>query len=245
VPRISVCLATYNGAAFISDQVASILPQLGSDDELVVSDDSSSDATVEMMRSLADRRIRLFSRAGEPNPVRNFENAISHATGEIIVLSDQDDVWLDNKLSVVHEHLDSRCGTVSLIMLDGLIVDAFDQRVLEPSIIRATRAGPGLLKNIYDNTYRGSCLAFTRPLLRVGLPFPDGIPMHDMWLGLLAELFGQVEFVPIATIRYRRHQANASPMRIRLNIPVQARRRIALCRQLLARTIKLRMSDDD
>ena len=151
--------------------------------------------------------------------------------------ADQDDIWLPGRLDLIHERLDSEVEKVSLIMMDGEIVDATG-RCLENSIFKAHKAGPGILKNIYDNTYSGCCLAFTRPLLSLALPFPQRIPMHDMWLGLLAEIFGRVEFVPVKTIRYRRHTANTSF--IRPQVYEQISRRIFLLLNLVVRCIDIR-----
>ena len=232
---LSVCMATHDGERFLRQQLDSIVPQLGPDDELVVSDDSSTDGTLAIVKAYHDPRIRLVHRAGHPDPVRNFELALRHAAGAVIVLSDQDDVWLDNKLAVVRRQFDRRSGAAHLLMLDGQIVAEDGSTELASSIIRATNAGPGLVKNIYDNTYRGCCLAFNRPLLDVALPFPGRLPMHDMWLGLLAEMFGTVAFVRQPTIRHRRHAMNASPLALRLDVPRQLSRRYQLLRCLLVR----------
>lgn len=232
--KISVCMATRNGAKFIAEQLASILPQLDPGDEVIVSDDSSTDATVELVKGIGDPRIRLFERQSFCSPVFNFENAIRNATGEIIVLSDQDDVWMENKVRLIRERFQAPPSPVHLIALDGVAVDEAG-RVIEESLFRRMNAGSGVLKNIYDNTYMGCCLAFSRPLLDVALPFPGRIPMHDMWLGILAELFGTVEFVGEKTITYRRHAATATQFR-RSFIPfTQIGRRINLCCSLAAR----------
>lgn len=234
---LSVCLATYNGGRFIRAQLESILTQLGPDDELIVSDDSSTDETVGMVCSYNDPRIRVLTGNGFRSPVRNFEHALSHAAGDILVLSDQDDIWLPGRLDLVHERLDAQTGKVRLIMMDGEIIDA-DGNSLGKSIFCNNRVGHGVLKNIYENTYTGCCLAFTRPLLRLALPFPQGLPMHDMWLGILAEIFGRSEFVPVKTICYRRHDANTSF--IKPTVHEQVMRRIFLAKSLLKRCIDVR-----
>lgn len=207
--RISVCMATYNGARYLRPQLESILDQLGPADELVISDDSSTDATIEIVRSYTDPRIRLFAGQTFYNPARNFGNALRHAAGQILVLSDQDDIWLPGKLDLVRARLGGKCSVPALIMLDGEIIDA-DEQVIAPSIFALKHSGPGLFRTIYDSSYPGCCMAFTRPLLALALPLPRGVPMHDWWIALLAELFAEVEFVPVKTIRYRRHGGNAS-----------------------------------
>lgn len=231
---ISVCMATRNGERYLEEQLASILSQLGPDDELIISDDSSTDRTVALIKAFNDRRIRLLEGNRFMSPVFNFENALCHATGEIIVLADQDDVWLDNKIALIRERFRLATSAVHLIALNGLVIEA-GGGVIEESIFAKINAGSGLLKNIYDNTYMGCCLAFSWPLLAIALPFPRHLPMHDMWLGLLAELFGTVEFVTEKTIRYRKHGASTTGFVRRFMPWTQIKRRLFLSSYLGAR----------
>lgn len=207
--KISVCMASFNGETYISQQLASIIDQLAGQDEVIISDDSSTDGTLDIIHGLRDSRIRLF--AGNPfhSPVYNVENAIKKAEGDVIVLADQDDMWLPNKLPVVRDWFSQRTPGINMLVLDGQMVDDHG-RVLHNSLFEMLRARRGVLKNVYRNTYMGCCMAFSRDLLSVALPFPRNIPMHDSWLGILSELYGTVEFVPEKTIRYRRHLSNAS-----------------------------------
>lgn len=241
--KLSVCMATRNGARFIRPQLASILAQLGSNDEVVISDDSSDDGTVAVIRDFADSRIRLFEHNTFYSPLFNFENALKQATGEIIVLSDQDDIWLDNKVAVIRECFRQKAVPVYLAAMDGSVVDEHEN-VIADSIFARNNAGPGLLKNVYDNTYMGCCLAFSRELLEIALPFPRRIPMHDMWLGLLAELFGAVEFVPEKTIRYRKHTSSVTDSRRRFMPVTQIKRRLFLTYHLLKRWIEMRVKGE-
>jgi glycosyltransferase involved in cell wall biosynthesis len=233
-PKISVCMATRNGEKYIGAQLGSILPQLQPDDEVVISDDSSTDRTVEMINQFGDSRIRLFENNTFFSPIFNFENALKHASGEIIVLADQDDVWLDNKIRLIRDGFRQRPSSIHLIVLDGCAIDE-SGKVIEESLFRKINAGKGLLKNIYDSTYMGCCMAFSRSLLDVALPFPKRIPMHDMWLGLLAELFGTVEFYGAKTIQYRKHATSTTEFRRRFRPLTQIKRRVFLCCSLGAR----------
>lgn len=230
-------MATYNGEKYLRRQLETIMKQLGPDDEVVISDDSSTDNTVQIIRGFQDGRIRLYENNTFYSPIFNLENALKKATGDIIVLADQDDEWLDNKISAVREKLDGKTGSAYLIMLDGYIIDE-EGKIMRDSIFDRIKAGKGLLKNIYDNTYMGCNLAFSGRLLDMALPFPGTIPMHDMWLGLLCELFGTVEFVKEKTIRYRRHRSNVSA-RSR-SVLLQIKRRLALSFNLLKRYLQLR-----
>lgn len=234
--KISVCMATRNGEKYIGEQLASILPQLQPDDEVVVSDDSSTDRTIEIINQFFDSRIRLFENNTFFSPTFNFENALKHATGDIIVLSDQDDIWLENKIRLIREKFRQSRSPVYLIALDGAAVDETG-KIIEESLFRKIKAGKGLLKNLYDNTYMGCCLAFSRELLDTALPFPQRIPMHDSWLGLLAELFGTVEFIEEKTIKYRKHATSVTEFRRRFIPRTQIKRRVFLSWSLGARFV--------
>ena len=104
--KISVCLASYNGAQYIEEQLKSILPQLNPTDEVILSDDHSADNTVQLVQALNDPRIKLIQNEGERGYTRNFENALNHATGDILFLSDQDDVWHDDKVKIMLKELE-------------------------------------------------------------------------------------------------------------------------------------------
>lgn len=240
MPNISVCMATRNGERFLRRQIDSILAQLSAGDELVVSDDSSEDTTIEIIKSYSDTRIRFLGCSSFFSPILNFEHALSHARGNVIVLSDQDDVWLENKLPVIRALF--RDGhTRQLVVLNGLIIDE-DEQVLHASIFEKIHAGKGLIKNIYNNTYLGCCMAFSRDLLDIALPFPSNIPMHDMWLGNLAALFGRVEFISEKTIMYRRHGATLTDFRIKFEPLQQIRRRFNLFLSLAQRGLAVAVS---
>ncbi len=207
--KISVCLASHNGEKYIAEQLESILGGLAETDEVIVSDDSSTDRTLAIIRSFQDSRIKIFPGNFFYNPIFNFENALKMSTGEVIVLSDQDDVWLENKLDIIRYHFQHKLSKICTLVLDGSIIDESGV-VIQESIFEILSSGKGLIRNLKHNTYMGCCLAFSRGLLEVALPFPKQIPMHDSWLGLLSELFGVVEFVPEKTIKYRKHPLNRS-----------------------------------
>ncbi len=236
---LSVCMATYNGGRWVREQLASILRQLGPDDEVVVSDDGSTDDTLAVVRSFADPRVRVLAGNAFRSPVLNFENALRHARGDLVTLSDQDDVWLEGRVALIRERLAAPGPRVRLVALDAVVTDE-SGLVTDASLFRKIGARPGLLKNVYDNSYVGCCLAFTRPLLELALPFPAGIPMHDMWLGLLAELFGAVEFVHSPMLAYRRHGANATSFARKFTPVVQLRRRWVLATSLARRAVERR-----
>ena len=207
-PRISVCLASYNGSEFIEEQILSILSQLDKRDELIISDDSSLDGTTEIIKKIAeaDHRIRLFEDQIFKSPIYNFEHALKKANGDIIFLADQDDIWEPDKVRV---SLNELVG-YDLIVSDCKVVDINDQ-VLYRSFYSLNRSGPGFIKNLMHNSYLGCCLAFKKQVLEYALPFPKKIPMHDWWIGLIGEAHFKTRFLDESLVRYRRHGKNASP----------------------------------
>ena len=227
-------MATFNGSRYVRRQVATILEQLEPEDELVVSDDSSTDDTVTIVRSFDDPRIRILVDSGFRSPLLNFEHAIRHARGGTIVLADQDDVWLDNKLPLVRELFAGEQTRPYLVVLDATIVDEHEH-VIHPSVQAKLHAGPGFLRNLWANRYLGCCMAFSSDLLDFALPFPVGVAMHDIWLGQLCERVSTTAFVPVVTMLYRRHAGNATGFEIRVQPLSQIRRRLVLAWSLVRR----------
>lgn len=202
---ISVCMATYNGGKYIDKQLSSILKQLDENDEIIISDDGSKDGTLDIINSFKDKRIHVFNNNGRQGVVPNFENALTHAKGDIIILSDQDDVWADNKVSVIKEKLKN----VDLVVHNSLLMDA-KGNISDVDFFSLRHSGSGYLKNLYKNTFVGSCMAFKSILLKQVLPFPKHILWHDMWIGLMAEKHRKTLFIPDCLLYYRRHGDNAS-----------------------------------
>jgi glycosyltransferase involved in cell wall biosynthesis len=204
--KISVCMATYNGADYLQPQIDSILSQLADDDELIISDDSSTDATVEIIQKMGDKRIRLLEGNTFRNPIFNFEHALQQASGQIIFLADQDDIWLPDKVKTMTEAL-TGCD---LVVSDCAMIDETG-KVVQPSFYAMRRPGPGFWKNFHKNSYLGCCMAFRAQVLEWALPFPKNVPMHDIWLGQVAEMFGKTRFCQEVLVHYRRHGLNVSP----------------------------------
>ena len=199
--NISVCMATYNGEAYIKEQLDSILSQLRLDDEIIISDDSSTDGTVKIIEQIDDPRIMLLKDQAFKSHVYNFENAMKHAKGEYIFLADQDDIWLPHKI----EKMLSQLKKYDLVISDAIMIDDH-QNVLADSFFTFKHSKKGFLKNFYKNTYLGCCIAFNRRILNLALPFPKNINMHDWWIGLIAEIYGDVYFYDEKLILYRRHE---------------------------------------
>lgn len=203
---ISVCIATYNGARYIGEQLASILKQLSAEDEVVVSDDGSTDGTIDIVRSLNDRRIRIVDGPRRHSPTLNFEWALRNAKGEYIFLADQDDVWLEGKVTRCVEEL-QMCDCV---VSDARVTDSLLNTTSE-SLFQLMHVRRGRLSNLlWRNGYTGCCMAFKREVLSKALPFPTDIPMHDIWIGNVAAFCGSLHFINDRLLLFRRHDAAAS-----------------------------------
>jgi len=198
-------MATYNGQKYIRQQLGSILGQIGESDEIIISDDSSSDRTVEIIKTFDDKRIRLFENNRFKSPAYNFENALEKATGDIIFLSDQDDIWMENKVKIMFGLLQQ----YELVVSDCIIINE-NEDVLQESFFKTRGSKKGRLNNLIKNSYMGCCMAFNRRILEIALPFPQNLAMHDMWIGMIGELYGTTYFCDQKLIKYRRHENSAS-----------------------------------
>lgn len=199
---ISVCIAVYNGQKFLEAQVRSILPQLSADDEIVVSDDCSTDSSLNVLKNIGDARIRIIENTERLGPIYNVERALRVARGEMVFLSDQDDVWLPGKADTCMSALEDS----DLVLHDAYVLRGGTR--LPETLFQRRGVRPGLLHNLYKNGYTGCCMAFSHAVLDTALPFPPALPMHDQWLGLVAEKKYRVQFLDTALIEYREHDAN-------------------------------------
>jgi glycosyltransferase involved in cell wall biosynthesis len=234
---ISVCLATYNGEKYIVEQISSILSQLTEHDEVIISDDGSSDRTIEVINGIDDSRIKLFINGSERGYSRNFENAIIHSKGDVIFLSDQDDVWVDGKVARMLQQLEK----APMVISDAIIVDE-ELAVINESHFALRGVKKGFLINFIKTRYIGACMAFRREILKKALPFPKNTKLcaYDYWLTLIAEFYYTVELVNEGLILYRRHGLNASTGGETSNIPISRRllTRVYCFIQLMKRFIK-------
>ena len=204
---ISVCMATYNGGKFIREQLESILSQLPTDAEIVIADDGSTDDTMQVVESLKESRIRVLPAEKHLGVIYNYERALQASKGEIIFLADQDDIWLPGKVEKV------------LAALNEADLVTHDAWMLRPSESSWTRSGKlsdirayksGVVTNWWKNTFTGCCIALRQNVLGKALPFPKNLPMHDQWLGLVAEKYFKVKSIDEPLVEYRQHSTNAT-----------------------------------
>lgn len=199
-------MATCQGERWVGAQLESILAQLGPADEVVVADASSTDRTLQIVRELGGERVRTIERLARGDVPATFEAALKACRGDLVFLSDQDDLWLPGKVDRCRAALE---GSPSLVLHDARVVGE-DERILSGSFFADRGFRPGFWSNLWRPGYIGCCLAVRRELLAMALPFPSRLPMHDWWLGLLAERSGGVAVIREPLLLHRRHGNNAN-----------------------------------
>lgn len=230
-PRVSVCMAAFNGSAFIEEQLRSVLSQLEDADEIIIVDDCSTDDTASIIRRVGGYRVQLLQNELNIGVLASFEKALRISTGEIVFLCDQDDRWHDQKVRRFLREF--RDDAVTLVISTCNIIDRRGQMIRSPEK-RRDSAAPGIAPTIVRNRYQGSLMAFRRSILPAVLPFPSGVPMHDWWIGAVNSIVAKGVFLAEPLVDYRRHGANASPAS-HTAIPTMLRYRLKLVRALWSR----------
>lgn len=206
--KISIVLATYNGEDFLHEQLQSYAAQARLPDELVVCDDGSTDRTLEMVEAfaaVAPFEVRLFRSAGRLGLTRNFERALSLARGDLLFISDQDDVWLPAKIAEVAASFAAHPD------MDVVINDAYyGDRTLESSgetVLRRVLA-VGAPKSSH---IAGACTAMTSAFRDFLVPFPaDNVPQYDVYIHRWANVLRNKYLLERPLQTWRIHGANAS-----------------------------------
>jgi glycosyltransferase involved in cell wall biosynthesis len=204
---ISVCIATYNGDSFIRRQLETILPQLSPDDEIIISDDGSTDKTLSIIQSLSSPLIKVYQNTGIHGYTPNFENALRMAKGDYIFLCDQDDVWLPNKVAICMKLLQ----TYDMVISDAELVDEQEKKI-SSSFYQLRKPYRSFWGNMLKFGYIGCCMCFRRCILERAMPFPKNhrYCTHDNWLTLVSLLYYSTKVVNDKLVLYRRHGKNAS-----------------------------------
>jgi len=216
---VSVVVCTYNGEKFLREQLQSILEQTRPPDEIIISDDGSSDSTLEIVDEIRtsattsnSQRWRVLTRETPVGVSGNFASTLLEAGGDFIALSDQDDVWEPDRLErALGEFRDS----VLLVHSDATLIDASGQPMgtLMSALRLSGREKSSLLRGraldvlLRRNVITGATTVIRSSLVRQALPIPEGW-VHDEWLGLVASIQDGVVFVDSPLIRYRQHGSN-------------------------------------
>lgn len=219
--RISVAIATFNGEKYIFEQISSILHQLSANDEIIVSDDHSTDNTLGIINQFNDSRIKIISNIKEKGYTSNFENALMHCKGDYIFLSDQDDVWYDSKVDICMKYLENADFVVSNCKVSDECLN-----IIHESFFKFRNSYYSLAGNVIKFSFLGCSFAFKKEILSKALPFPANrmLCTHDNWLYLIGAFYFKSEVILEPLFIYRRHISNASlggaksPLKIHIKI---------------------------
>jgi glycosyltransferase involved in cell wall biosynthesis len=224
--KVSACMAAFNGARFIDAQLNSILQQLHPHDEVVIVDDCSRDDTVAHVAAYNDPRVRLIRHTQNAGVVATFEDALRSATGEILFLCDDDDIWAPTKVRSFLDMFMMR-PDVELVTSRVRLIDEDSNPLPSSRINRMGRFLPGFWRNVFKNHYQGSAMAIRASLLGRVLPFPrHRFLQHDAWIGTRNELIGgAAAFIDEDLLFYRRHAHNTERIKNKLD---QLRTRVQL-----------------
>ena len=218
-PRISVCMATHNGARFVREQLDSIVPQLGDQDEIILIDDLSTDATLSLLKQfhqeqaakLGSPRIILIAHAENRGVVRTFEETLRAASGDILFLSDDDDRWAPDKVEQVLKAFEAD-PDLQIVSTGLELIDDAGRSVSTSDFLRHRRFSAHIMANLLHNQFQGSTMALRSSVLQYVLPFPKNkLFLHDAWIGLRTLLRGgKVRHLEEPLLLYRRHGSNVS-----------------------------------
>jgi glycosyltransferase involved in cell wall biosynthesis len=205
--KISIAMATYNGAKYLLEQLESFVNQERQPDELVVCDDGSTDDTLSILKKFSTSApfiVKIFANEKQLGYGQNFGRALSLCTGDLIFLSDQDDVWLKDKIQTVVD-LAKRNSHAQLFMNDAEIVgrDLVSTGLTKLGQIRSA----GLPDS---NFVMGCCMAIRKDFLKYLLPVPCQFKGHDDWLSIFGEGLQCRRVFEQPLQLYRRHEKNTS-----------------------------------
>lgn len=202
--NISVAMATYNGEKFIKQELDTIISDIAAEDEIIISDDGSSDKTIEIIAEYASKypNIKYFINPSK-GVFTNFENAIMHCSNDIICLSDQDDIWISGKREKLIQIFKEK--QVSLVMHNATMFN--EEGEFAKSYVHKRN---GVVMNIFKNCYWGCCMAFKKSFIEKYLPFGFAGVAHDQLIGLLSEREHSNYFLDEVLIKHRIHGKNVS-----------------------------------
>lgn len=204
---VSIVLCTYNGVKYLREQVDSILHQTYQPFELIISDDASTDGTAALLKQYeGNPAIRIFYQEANMGLTRNFEFAARQARGKFIAFSDQDDVWVADKIA----KLVNAIGDKPLVYSDSLLTDAAGNSIGKKlSDLKKMYSGGDSRGYVLYSCVWGHGMLITRELLQRSLPMPSGVH-HDIWIVFQAFLHGGILYLDEVLTYYRQHRESTS-----------------------------------
>ncbi len=219
-PLIMILLATYNGEKYLRELLDSILNQTYNKWIIMVSDDGSTDSTLEILKEYQKKHLNRILIVGNESPsgsaCGNFFHLLQHCAGAYMMFCDQDDVWEPYKVEITLKSLleieRTKAKRPALVFTDLAVVDGTLQPIAS-SFIRYSKLSAnrvGLNHLLIQNIVTGCTVMINKPLRDIALELQqkENVMMHDWWLALVASLFGEIGYVDRATIRYRQHGNN-------------------------------------
>ncbi len=217
---IDILLATYNGQAYLREQIDSILAQSNQDWQLLIRDDVSDDNTLSIIKDYVAKysdKVKLIEdNSGHLGASLNFQRLLENSIAEYIMFSDQDDVWLPNKIEVtlnLMKTTEKECPNKPILVhTDSRVVDS-QLKTIAKSTWRYQRtppeAGNDLNKVMLQNVATGCTIMINRKAKEVSLPIPKEAVMHDWWIVINVATHGKIAHVPDQLVLYRQHSNNA------------------------------------
>lgn len=205
--KVSVALATFNGAQYLQEQLDSLVHQTRTPDELVICDDGSSDGTTEIIEAFAKHSPFTVKFKRNPSTMGytgNFEECIRGCSGDVVFICDQDDVWFPNKIATLLPHFRAS---------DKLLVLINDQALTDANLVpldQTTFTNISQLGFTDDWNVTGCCTVMSKGFVTLALPFPHELFAYDGWIHALAHALRVRRALPQVLQFYRRHGANAS-----------------------------------
>ncbi len=211
--KISIALCTYNGEKFLTEQLESFLAQTRLPDELVVGDDCSNDASIRVIEDFAKNSpfpVHLQTNESNLGSTKNFEQAISRCSGDLIFLSDQDDIWKSGKIERI-ENIFVENKEVGMVFTNAEIVDE-NLNSVGQSLWHFTFPKERRNDNLFDSLLRqnvvtGATMAFRSKFRNQFSPIPVDIPnaIHDAWISIVIAANSEVKFLDENLVKYRQH----------------------------------------
>ena len=209
--KIDILMATYNGEKYLAEQLDSIINQTYHNWNLLIRDDSSTDRTLEIIQDYQkkDNRIKLLKdNKGNLGIVKNFEELLKNSESEFIMFSDQDDIWIENKLDMYLKMIEKIKNKGFMIHSDAILFDKNKSNILKDTFISKKAINKGL-ENVFFNYFvQGATILISKEIKNFILPFPKEVYLHDRYIHLISELFFERIFVNKALIYYRQHGDN-------------------------------------